>query len=55
MTPLSTRACDTGAPVEEVNDDPLTLEPDDRGPLRSRPHPVTGSSTNRNNVTDHIL
>ena len=55
MTPLSTRARDTGAPVEEVNEDPLTLEPDDRGPQRSRPHPVTGLSTNRNNVTDHIL
>ena len=55
MTPLPTRARDTGAPVEEVNDDPLTLEPDDRGPLRSRPHPVTGSSTNHNKVTDHIL
>ena len=55
MKPLSTRARDTGAPVEEVNDNPLTLEPDDRGPQRSRPHPATGSSTNHNNVTDHIL
>ena len=55
MTPPSTRARDTGAPVEEVNDDPLTLEPDDRGPQRSRPHPATGSPTNHNNVTNHIL
>ena len=55
MTPLSTRARDTGAPVEEVNDDPLTLEPDDSGPLRSRPHPATRSSTIHNNVTGRIL
>ena len=54
MTPLPTRARDTGALVEEVNDDPLTMEPDDRGPQCSRPHPATGSSTNHNNVTDHI-
>ena len=55
MTPLSTRARDTGAPVEEVNDDPLTLEPDDRGPQCSRPHPATRASTIHNNVTDRIL
>ena len=54
MTPLPTRARDTGAPVEEVNDDPLTMEPDDRGPQRSRPHTATGSSTTHNNVTNRI-
>jgi len=54
MTPLPTRARDTGALVEEVNDDPLTMEPDDRGPQCSRPHPATGSSTTPNNVTDRI-
>ena len=54
MTPLPTRTRDTRAPVEEVNDDPLTMEPDDRGPQRSRPHPATGSSTTHNNVTDRI-
>ena len=55
MTPLPTRARDIRAPVEEVNDDPLTLEPDDRGPQCSRPRPATGSSTNHNKVTDRIL
>ena len=54
MTPLPTRARDTGALVEEVNDDPLTMEPDDRGPQCSRPHPATGSSTTHNNVTNRI-